>query len=300
MKPRLAVALCIGWTAFDLLWFGMGYNPAISRDRYYPRTPAIDFLQRNASLSRILGVGLMLPPNTAVTYGLDDVRGFDFITVKRYEELITGKAGQFFFYDSARELPVAFPLLNARYVLVSKSMAHDPKQFELVYLNEIAIYRYKRCLERALVVFDYEVVSDPAAVLARVRSAGFSPRELLLLEENPGRSADQTGSANPDRTATVRIATYEPDEVTIEASLSRPGFLLLLDTYFPGWKASVNGRSTRIYRADYNFRAVALPSGRSTVRFFYRPESLLIGIALSAASFALISAAWFWGRGSNL
>jgi len=297
LKPRSATALCIGWTAFDLLWFGMGYNPAISRDRYYPRTPAIDFLQKDSSLFRIFGAGSALLPNTAATYALDDVRGCDFVTVKRYEELITGKAGEFSFYDSAPELPLVFPLLNAKYVLLPEPMALDPEEFELVYSNEIAIYRYKRCLERALVVFDYEVIPDPSAVLARVRTEGFKPRELLLLEEDPGRSPDQTISAIPDKTTTVRINTYEPDEITIEASLPRPGFLLLLDTYYPGWRASVNGQSTRIYRADYNFRAVALPSGRSTVRFYYRPKSLLVGIALSAASVALLSAAWVWGRG---
>jgi hypothetical protein len=44
----------------------------------------------------VLGLSSVLPPNTAAVYGLDDVRGKDFTTLKRYEELITGHAGDFF------------------------------------------------------------------------------------------------------------------------------------------------------------------------------------------------------------
>jgi len=299
LKPRFALAVCIGWTAFDLLWFGMGYNPAIPLERYYPQTPAIEFLQKESSLSRILGAGSTLEPNTAAVYGLDDVRGSDFITVRRYEELITGKAGDFLFYGSAPEQPVALPLLNTKFLLLPEPADLNPDQFELVYSNEIAIYRFRQCLERALVVFDHEVVPDPSVILARVRTEGFDPRRSLLLEENPDRDPVPTGTGIPGKDATVRITRYQPDEVVIEASMPKPGFLLLLDTYFPGWKASVDGRRTRIYRADYNFRAVALPPGRSTVRFVYRPDSLLIGCAMSAASLVLLCTAWFWARGSK-
>jgi uncharacterized membrane protein YfhO len=64
---------------------------------------------------------------------------------------------------------------------------------------------------------------------------------------------------------------YEPDLVTVEAKLPRAGFLVLSDTYFPGWTAAVDGRETPIYRANYTFRAVALPAGAHTVTFSYRP-----------------------------
>ncbi len=91
----------------------------------------------------------------------------------------------------------------------------------------------------------------------------------------------------------MRIVSYEPDDVRLEASLASPGYLLLLDTYFPGWRATVNGAPAPIYRADFNFRAVPLPAGKSTVIFSYRPESLRIGIYLCALGILLLGAAWF-------
>ena len=91
----------------------------------------------------------------------------------------------------------------------------------------------------------------------------------------------------------MRIISYEPDDVRIDASLPRSGYLLLLDTCFPGWSATVNGEPAPILRADYNFRAVSLPAGGSTVCFSYRPESLRIGLYLCALGILALGAAWF-------
>jgi hypothetical protein len=290
--------VCLGWTAIDLLCFGMGYNPAIPRNGYYPSTPAIEWLKKDPSIFRVLGSGIVLVPNTAEIYGLSDARGYDFMSVRRYEELITGNAGDFFFYWAASDLPKPFPLLNVKYVLASRKDALTSGLFEPVYSDEIIIYRYKACRERVLLVFDYQVDRDPASVLARVRSGTFDPGQVLLLEEEPERTeiSGRTKTAMADLETSVCITSYEPDEVRIEAFLPRPGFLLLLDTYFPGWTANVNGWPTKIYRADYNFRAVSLPAGKAKVRFSYRPDSFRLGVALSLASLLALGAIWFWAR----
>jgi uncharacterized membrane protein YfhO len=68
---------------------------------------------------------------------------------------------------------------------------------------------------------------------------------------------------------------------------------LLLDTYFPGWKATVDGRTTPIYRADYNFRAVSLPEGAHTVTFTYRPLSFRLGLGTSGVMLGLLALLMF-------
>jgi hypothetical protein len=291
-KRWFAWAAFLVWAAIDLLWFGTGYNPAISRDRYYPSTPAIQWLRQDPSAFRIMGIGHVLPPNTANVFGLYDVRGYDFTTVRRYEELISGSGGNFLFFNSAPTFPLSFPLLNAKYVLSEKPLPLNPQVFEPVYANEISIYRYKACVDRASVVFDYQVEKDPKAVLDRVRSLNFDPTKVLLLETEPelAREGQSVGVTN----AAVQITGYRADEVQLTASLPKPGFLLLLDTYFPGWKATVNGRETSIYRADYNFRAVALPAGNSTVRFVYEPMSVRVGGVLAGVMLMGLVVVWFW------
>jgi len=289
--PSFIGMICLAWTTFDLLMFAFGYNPSISRERHYPSAGVIEFLKKDSSHFRIMGFGDILGPNTAATYGLYDIRGCDFMAVKRYEELITGTAGSFFFYSFADQFPTVFPLLNVKYVIAPEPVNLDAAQFELVYSKEVAVFRYKPYLERALAVFDYRVCPNPDTILSFVGSGSFNPRDLLLLEEDP--KIENTIKTPPAPETAVHIVSYQPDEIMIDASLPRPGFLLLLDTYFPGWQATANGEPTKIYRADYNFRAVSLPSGRSVVRFTYKPVSLRMGFILFLVGILLLVTAWF-------
>lgn len=81
----------------------------------------------------------------------------------------------------------------------------------------------------------------------------------------------------------MAIVRYEPDAVEVNAETSGNGLLVLSDTFYPGWKARVDGRDTPILRADVNLRAVAFPAGRHTVVFTYEPATVRWGIVLSLA-----------------
>jgi len=72
-----------------------------------------------------------------------------------------------------------------------------------------------------------------------------------------------------------------PDRVRLEAELSAPGFVVLVDTYDPGWRATVDGAPAEVLRADVALRAVAVPSGRHVVEYVYRPRSITGGLAVS-------------------
>lgn len=300
MPVRAMALICVGWTAVDLLWFGMGFNPAIDRGRYYPATEAVRFLQQDKSAFRVLGASTVLIPNTASVFGLDDVRGQDFMSVARYEELITGKSGNFFFYQTARTLPTSLPMLNAKYILLPAALPSKPDGTELVYDKEIAIYRNARAQKRALVVRDHIVEPNPEALLGHVRAAEFDPARVLWLEEQPPvTAASAPAPTAPAEPGTATITRYESDDVTIEADLAQPGFVLLLDTYYPGWTATLDGQPARILRANYNFRAIAAPAGHHVVTFAYRPVSFRLGLWASGLTLAVLAGLWIRDRRSR-
>lgn len=287
----------LGWVTLDLLSFGMGINPTVSRDDYYPDAPSIKWLQQDKTDFRILGLGTAFVPDTSELYGIKDARGYDFISIERYEELINGKPGSLFFYRAADALPDALLLLGVKYVLNFNSSPPARPQFDLVYSNTVTIYRNNQFTGRAMTVFNYSV-DKPASILAAVRSSSFNPRQSLLLEQDPNISVPHL----PDMVASkalaessVQIASEKPDELTVDASMFKPGFLLLLDTWYPGWKSTVNGVGSPILRADYNFRAVQLPAGKSVVEFRYQPETFRLGVGLCLAGSA-ITAMPFFGR----
>jgi uncharacterized membrane protein YfhO len=57
--------------------------------------------------------------------------------------------------------------------------------------------------------------------------------------------------------------------------------LVLADTWYPGWQASIDGSGVKIFRANYLFRAVAIPPGTHSIHFVYDPLSFFLGSVLS-------------------
>jgi len=63
---------------------------------------------------------------------------------------------------------------------------------------------------------------------------------------------------------------------------------VLADTYYPGWRATVDGAPARIVAANHLFRGVPVPAGRHRVRFEYRPWQVPVGIAVSALALLVV------------
>ena len=86
----------------------------------------------------------------------------------------------------------------------------------------------------------------------------------------------------PDSTAFVNIESYKDETITLNVNASGSNFLFLGDTYYPnGWKAYIDGRETKIYRANHNFRGIVVPEGKHKVEFVYLPASFIISKYLS-------------------
>jgi hypothetical protein len=88
----------------------------------------------------------------------------------------------------------------------------------------------------------------------------------------------------------ARLTVDGDTRVTVEADAARPGPLILLDTFYPGWKAKVDGRDAEIRPANAAFRAVSLPAGHHRVEFAYRPRSFIAGAVASLAAVLLVLA----------
>ena len=114
----------------------------------------------------------------------------------------------------------------------------------------------------------------------------FDPRfdlaATVILEKNPPWELAPGGKSE------AKMSNYRENMVVIETQADKPKALFLSDTYYPGWKATLDGKPIDIYRADYIFRSVMVPSGKHTVIFNYDPETFKFGLALSGLSAALL------------
>jgi len=169
----------------------------------------------------------------------------------------------------------------------------------LAYRSEdAAIYRVHDALPRAWLVHTARVVADDHETLRMLDRSDFDPREEVLLSQGANL---QEGSAAEGDCVTMR--EYSDQRVVIETSSESAAYLVLADAFYPGWEALIRTdqgqpdaepEKATILRANYLFRAVALPPGDHTVEFRYRPRSLQWGALISAVTLLLMLGTLLW------
>jgi Bacterial membrane protein YfhO len=236
-----------------------------------------------------------MAPNLAMLYGLYGVAGYDGMTPRHLDEVVRPTQSQLNFLGSGYlpEVPIfrspVRDLLGVRHILVPPDVALDGPGLSLQYVAaDGRIYRSETALPRAFVVSHARCLGDEQTLrLIRERAIDFR-REVLLAGCATARLA-----GNGPSTATAEIDHYAPHRVVITTASDHPGYLVLTDTWFPGWTAHVDGRESPVERADHAFRAVKLEPGRHTVEFRYDPGSVRLGLALSVlALLAIVALAW--------
>lgn len=179
----------------------------------------------------------------------------------------------------------------------------SPGQFQLAYDGEVQIYLNRHAFPRAFVVHKAEIVPGMDEAIVRMKEEEFDPSQVAVIEADlpPAQLvALAEGKATGD--SKVEITEYRDDRVKLRVQTERPGLLVLSDTYYPGWKAYVDGEKTPIYPTDVALRSVYLEPGEHEVKFVYSPSSFKAGVLVSGLSLLALGAYASWGaaRGSRV
>jgi len=288
----------------DLFSAGMGFYPRADVRLASFTPPSLQFLQQDKTLFRIASYDepgqKVLNANSAMPFDLQDIRGYDSIIAKQYVEYMRALAPQdellynriAAFYDYPPLSSPLLNLLNVKYVLTTRPVPNP--HYELVYDNEIKIYENKNVLPRAFFVNQARVFAARDALLRELPN--LDPTREVWLEEAPRSAAAPSGESGGEN-APPSFEKYTGSEVILNTRLAAPAYLVLADTYFPGWLAQIDGQDTPLYRANGNFRAVIVPAGEHTVRFKYSPVSFRVGSVLSllaviAVALAFVALVW--------
>jgi Bacterial membrane protein YfhO len=155
--------------------------------------------------------------------------------------------------------------------------------------SDAKIYANSEVLPRTWLVSQQQVVANSEQALTGIVAPGFNPRRTVLTEHKlPGLSEQQSPGAAP---GIAHITSYGAEQVTIAAQSDRAAELVLSDTYYPGWKVTVNGHPTPISQVDYLLRGVAVPAGNDRIVFTYDPSSFRTGWVISLAAALVVAAA---------
>lgn len=155
--------------------------------------------------------------------------------------------------------------------------------YMLVHSGDVKIYENLEVLPRAFVAHRARYSPGDRETIELLRDPDFEPsQEVILHQQGAVLRAIQGG-------AEVTIASYRPERVEVHAQLEAPGYLVLTDSYYPGWQVLVDGQPAELLRADLYFRSVSLEAGSHEVVFQYRPATLRWGLGLSAFAFLVWS-----------
>jgi len=138
-------------------------------------------------------------------------------------------------------------------------------------------------LERAVLVPGYEVLPRDK-ILDRLKEDSFEARDVVILEEDPG----VVMPGGKGSVGQVEITEYGPNRIVVKTDSRHNCILLVSDNFYDQWRAHVDGKEAKIYRANYTMRGIPVPAGSHTVQMEYDSPAMKMGMLLSTLSLLLL------------
>ena len=207
-----------------------------------------------------------------------------------------------------------FDISGVRYLITSYKM--DDKDFRLLKdvpvneKNSAYLYEYLLYPGRFLLFNKAVYVEDTTAAMEKLTDSTIDLRSTLILigkgkglnsPQSPpldlsSRSGGKGGEGGIESfhkegagglVGTATLVSYGANKVVIECEAKTDAFLYVSDTWYPSWKAYIDGKQAKIYRANVAFRAVEIPAGKHVVTFRYIPLSFYCGLVLTCIGILL-------------
>ncbi|TLN17417.1 YfhO family protein, partial [bacterium] len=112
-------------------------------------------------------------------------------------------------------------------------------------------------------------------------------------------AVDSLSSCDLQSDDKISILSEQATRIELDVEAGQDGWLVIADTWYPGWQASVDGQVVTISRAHYVFRGLPLPAGRHLVVIEYRPWWIWPATGLSLLGILSIAILLFLGRKNN-
>lgn len=279
IRGATVVLLATVLIVLDLYGATASFNPG-SNDltASYRHVQAVAFLQQQARAHgpfRIASTTLAWQPDLASIAGLDDAGGlFDPMQPASYKKV----------YDvmSRGTNPALYDLLNVRYVITDSKAKAPSSSFSQVLKTDggLILWENQNVMPRAWLSYGAQQ-STKAAALSAVTTPGFDPVSTLFV-------SGQLHPAESGGSGSARIDSYQNDRVSIHVQTDRRAYLVLADTAYPGWVATVDGTDTPIATADGILRAVSVPAGTHEVVFRFNPPIVTVSWILSLVSLLIL------------
>jgi hypothetical protein len=182
---------------------------------------------------------------------------------------------------------VAQQLLNVAYVVSSAESVAGGQR--VASGQGFHVYRLAVTGERAWLVYAATVEPDDGKALRQLATGALDVRRSALLASPPPVTLTGSGQGS------VLVAGRSPGNMTLDVESDAPAILVLSEIAYPGWRATLDGRSVPLLRADTILRAVAVPPGAHRVEMVFDPPSVKLGALVTLVSLVVLAS--LLGRG---
>jgi len=240
----------LGLTIVDLYSFGYGLNPAIRREDDRPASTVIAYLRKNIGPSaRVLAIGAELPPNTLMRYGLADLRNYDSVEVERSLSYFSS------LYEPGRRRE-----RTSRRQITWNGAIQSAGRLGAAGVGAIV-----------------GATPPPAGAFDRVDRAG-----AVWVARLPCSPLISTASGQA-----ISSFARHAGSIQVEFRAHAADRIVVLETFDPGWRATVEGQSVAIEPHLETFMAVPISAGTHSVTLRYDPPEVRFALAVSCAALAL-------------
>ncbi|MCX8156297.1 MAG: YfhO family protein [Verrucomicrobiae bacterium] len=132
-------------------------------------------------------------------------------------------------------------------------------------------------------------------LLTRLAAADFNPAAVVYFPEELRPQITVTQAASVQ----VTVRQIRAHRLACEVESPSPALVVVAQSYYPRWRAQVDGQTVPLWRGNYAFQALAVPPGKHQVELRYVDRWFYVGLSLSAVSLLLLGWLYMnWGRHS--
>lgn len=144
------------------------------------------------------------------------------------------------------------------------------------------VYRLRDALSRAFTVPRVEKRASDPEVVRDMLTPDFDGGRVAYTTDD-GAAGEYPGSAG----AQLEWLADAPDSLVLRVRATADAFVVVADTWFPGWSAMLDGSAVEIHRVNHAFRGIAVPAGEHVLTMVYRPEGWVLGLGVTRWAGAL-------------
>lgn len=224
---------------------------------------------------------VMMVPNSGTLKNINYIDGKTGLELE-YQWIITEILGK-----TWPEKIKLLQLANVKYIISSENIDLLPGVKDHIKKIKPLLFEIRNNLPRAWMV-------GKIIPLERWTLKDFGTNEFDYRTSAMGPRSTEIRHTTPYYQEADKIEYENPNTINIDINATRPGVIVLSESSYPGWHATLNGKKADIIRLNYLFQGVEIDSGRHKIRFEYRPPFFRLYMTISLLSVIVIILLWFF------